>query len=88
MITAVLRRSDLEGGVTYLEAADGVRYQPRWPPGWRVEQRTGALSGPGGEPVVAVGTAITVRGEPAPGVVSVGQLGPVLDVAEVLAILR
>ena len=82
MITGVLRITEVEGGAVYLETADGTRYEPRWPPGWRVDRVTGALSGPDGQ----AGNRVTVRGEIASDLASVRQIGAILDVSEVVAV--
>jgi len=82
VITGVLRITEVEGGAVYLEAADGTRYEPRWPAGWRVDRATGALSGPDGQ----AGNRVTVRGEIASDLASVRQIGAILDVSEVVAV--
>jgi hypothetical protein len=82
VITGVLRITDVEGGAVYLETADGKRYEPRWPAGWRVDLATGALAGPDGQ----AGNRITVRGEVASDLASLRQVGAILVVSEILAL--
>lgn len=82
MITGALRITEVEGGAAYLETADGKRYEPRWPAGWRVDRAAGALSGPDGQS----GNHVTVRGEIASDLASVRQVGAILRVTEIVAV--
>ena len=85
-VTGVLKDAAIEGGRVYLEARDGIRYEVLWPAGWRVDRDPLALIGPDGETAASGGEMITVRGELAEGVVSLGQLGPIFRAADVVSI--
>lgn len=73
----------IEGGCTYLEADDGRRYEVIYPAGWQVRRSPLELVGPDGRVVAGAGDEVTIRGSEAD-MVSVCQIGPIIQATEVL----
>lgn len=76
--------AQLEGGCAWLETDAEGRVEPRWPEGYRVAFDPVRLLGPDGEVVAEAGDTVGVSGTLADDVMTVCQVGPVFDVAEVL----
>ncbi len=85
-ITGILGADTVEGGCTYLQAADGTRYEVSYPEGWRVQAAPLRLANPDGEVVATGGETITVRGRLAREMRSICQLGPIFDAVEVVSV--
>jgi hypothetical protein len=86
MLVGTLGADSVEGGCTYLEAADGERYQVHYPEGWTVRASPLSLTNPEGEVVARGGAKITVRGRHAGDMVSICQIGPIFSAEEVVSI--
>lgn len=87
-LVGVLGADSIEGGCTYLEADDGIRYQVIYPDGWQVQASPLQLANPAGEVVATGGDTITVRGQRADDMVSICQIGPMFMASEVVTIDR
>ena len=85
-MTGTLGADTAERGCTYLQAADGTRYEVRYPEGWRVQAAPLRLTSPDGEVVATGGEAITVRGRLAREMRSICQLGPIFEAVEVVSV--
>ena len=85
-MTGVLGADSVEGGCTYLEAPDGVRYQVIYPDGWQVQASPLQLENPAGEVVATGGETITVRGRVADDMASICQIGQIFLATEVVSI--
>ena len=81
-VTGRLTFDDIEGGCTFLETADGTRYEVLYPAGWVVDRATGELRGPAGE-LAQAGDEVSVRGRIASDRSSICQVGPILEATEV-----
>lgn len=81
-VTGVLGFDDIEGGCSFLEAADGVRYEVTYPEGWELDRLSGELRGPDGE-LVRAGEGVTIRGSVATDRSSICQIGPIFLATEV-----
>lgn len=71
--------AQLEGGCLWL-AADGERYELRLPPGYEVDVQELAIVPPSGD-VITTGTELRVVGETQDDMVTICQVGPVIDVS-------
>lgn len=76
--------AQLEGGCAWLETEEEGRVEPRWPDGYRVEFDPVRLLGPDGDVVAEEGDTVAVDGEIAGDVMTICQVGPVLEVTEVV----
>jgi hypothetical protein len=85
-LTGTLGADSIEGGCTYLEADDGIRFQVIYPPGWEITASPLQLTNPEGEVMATGGETITVRGHRADDMVSICQIGPMFVATEVLSI--
>jgi hypothetical protein len=81
-ITGVLGFDDIEGGCSFVETADGVRYEVTYPEGWELDRLSGELRGPDGV-LVRAGEEVTVRGSVATDRSSICQIGPIFLATEV-----
>ena len=81
-VTGRLTFDDIEGGCTYLEAADGTRFEVLYPDGWVVDRAAGELRGPDGVTARA-GDEVSVRGSIATDRSSICQVGPIFEATEV-----
>ena len=86
VLTGTLGADTAERGCTYLEAADGTRYEVRYPEGWSVEAAPLRLTDPSGEVVATGGETITVQGRVEREARSICQLGPIFEADEVISI--
>lgn len=82
--TGVLGADSIEGGCSYLQTADGKRYELIPPDGWQLDKGSAQLTGPDGALVARAGDAITVKGHEAD-MVSICQIGPIIQAAEITA---
>lgn len=76
--------AQLEGGCAWLDTEEEGRVEPRWPDGYRVAFDPVRLLGPDGEVVAEEGDTVAVDGEIAGDVMTICQVGPVLEVTEVV----
>jgi hypothetical protein len=81
-VSGVLTFDDIEGGCSYLEAADGTRFEVLYPIGWQLDQGAAELRGPAGERIAA-GETVTVSGSLARGRSSICQVGPIFQATSV-----
>ena len=82
--TGVLGADSIEGGCSYLQTADGKRYELIPPDGWTLDKGSAQLTGPDGALVARAGDAITVKGHEAD-MVSICQIGPIIQAMEITA---
>ena len=82
--SGVLGADSIEGGCTYLQTADGKRYELIPPDGWQLDKGSAQLTGPDGALVARAGNAITVKGHEAD-MVSICQIGPIIQASEITA---
>jgi hypothetical protein len=80
--SGVLGADSIEGGCTYLQTADGQRYEIIPPDGWELRKGAAELVAPDGTVVARAGDAITVKGHEAD-MVSICQIGPIIQAVEV-----
>ncbi len=85
-LTGTLGADTAERGCTYLEAADGTRYEVRYPEGWSVQAAPLRLTDPDGEVVATGGETITVQGRVEREARSICQLGPIFEADEVISV--
>lgn len=85
-ITGTLGADTAERGCTYLQAADGTRYEVQYPEGWRVQAEPLRLANRDGEVVATGGETITVLGRVAREARSICQLGPIFEAVEVVSV--
>jgi len=78
----VLGADSIEGGCSYLQTADGQRYEIIPPDGWELRKGAAELVAPDGTVVARAGDAITVKGHEAD-MVSICQIGPIIQAVEV-----
>jgi hypothetical protein len=78
----VLGADSIEGGCTYLQTADGQRYEIIPPDGWALRKGAAELVAPDGRVVARAGDAVTVKGHEAD-MVSICQIGPIIQAVEV-----
>ncbi len=76
--------AQLEGGCAWLDTARG-KIQVLYPAGYELSVDPLQLRGPDGQVVAAAGDEITIRGAPAPDMVSTCQVGPIWRAEEVIA---
>lgn len=84
LISGTLGFDGIEGGCSYVEAADGTRYQVLYPQGFAVDPSNGDLTGPDGAVVVPLGATLQLRGAVDPELVSTCQIGPIFRASEVV----
>jgi hypothetical protein len=82
--SGVLGADSIEGGCSYLQTADGQRYELIPPEGWHLDKGSAQLTGPDGALVARAGDAITVNGHEAD-MVSICQIGPIIQAVEITA---
>jgi hypothetical protein len=82
IVTGVLTFDDIEGGCTYLQTADGRRFEVIYPEGWAIDRPGAKLDGPSGE-VVRAGESLTVKGSIARDRSSICQVGPIFEASSV-----
>ena len=82
--SGVLGADSIEGGCSYLQTADGRRYELIPPDGWQLDKGSAQLTGPDGVIVARAGDAITVKGHEAD-MVSICQIGPIIQAVEITA---
>lgn len=82
--SGVLGADSIEGGCSYLQTADGKRYELIPPDGWQLDKGSAQLTGPDGALVARAGDTITVKGHEAD-MVSICQIGPIIQAVEITA---
>ncbi len=80
--SGVLGADSIEGGCSYLQTADGQRYELIPPDGWELDKGSAQLTGPDGAVFARAGDAITVKGHQAD-MVSICQIGPIIQAMEI-----
>lgn len=78
--------ADLEGGCAWLDTDRLGRVEPRWPDGYTVAFDPVRLLGRDGQVVAEEGDRVSVDGAVAEEVMTICQVGPVLDVSEILEV--
>jgi hypothetical protein len=86
MLTGVLGADSIEGGCTYLEAANGTRYEVIYPPGWALDRSSATLRDATGAIIATAGDLVTVRGREATDMASTCQIGPIFQATEVVSV--
>ena len=81
-IVGAIGFDDIEGGCTYVQAADGTRYVVTWPDGWSFDAGLNLID-PSGEVVAGIGDEVTLGGRIAGDLASICQIGPVFEAVEV-----
>jgi hypothetical protein len=81
-LTGVLGFDDIEGGCSYLETANGSRYEVIYPDAWTLDLVRAELRGPGGQ-LACAGEPVTVRGALATDRSSTSQIGPIFAATDV-----
>jgi hypothetical protein len=81
-VTGLLGFDDIEGGCSFLETGEGIRYEVIYPDAWRLDRMRGELRGPDGE-LARAGEAVTVRGAVATDRSSICQIGPIFVATDV-----
>lgn len=82
-VKGVLGADSIEGGCGYLEAADGTRYQVRYPDGWELSLSPLELRSPEGNVVARGGDEVTVLGGIDTEMASICQIGPIFRATSV-----
>ena len=82
--SGVLGADSIEGGCTYLQIADGQRYEIIPPDGWQLNKGAAEFVAPDGTVVARAGDAVTVRGHEAD-MVSICQIGPIIQALDITA---
>ena len=82
--TGTLGADSIEGGCSYLQTAEGQRYELIPPDGWQLDKGSAQLTGPDGAVVARAGDAVTVKGHEAD-MVSICQIGPIIQAVEITA---
>ena len=82
--SGVLGADSIEGGCSYLQTADGQRYELIPPEGWHLDKGSAQLTGPDGAVFARAGDTITVKGHEAD-MVSICQIGPIIQAVEITA---
>jgi hypothetical protein len=82
--SGVLSSDVIEGGCTYLKAADGRKLQVIYPDGWTIRQAPLKLLAPDGSVHSRGGDRVSIRGSEAPDMTSICQIGPIIQATEVL----
>jgi hypothetical protein len=78
----VLGADPIEGGCTYLQTADGQRYEIIPPDGWQLRKGAAEFVAPDGSVVARAGDRVTIRGHEAD-MVSICQIGPIVQAVEI-----
>ena len=83
--SGILSMDEIEGGCTYLQAADGRKLQVIYPEGWQLTKSPLALIAPDGSVHSKGGDRVSVKGSEANDIATICQIGPVIRATEVLA---
>lgn len=73
---------DIEGGCSYVQAADGSKFEVIYPEGWTLDRAAAVLRGPDGV-VVGAGATVRVTGSVATDRSSICQVGPIFQATTV-----
>jgi len=84
LYAGTLSMDEIEGGCPYLQAADGRKLQVLYPDGWQLVKSPLQLVAPDGSVRASAGDRVAVRGEEATDMVSICQIGPIIQATEVL----
>ena len=80
----MLGADSIEGGCSYLQTADGQRYEIIPPDGWQLNKGSAEFVAPDGRVVARAGDTVTVTGHEAD-MVSICQIGPIIQAMEITA---
>ena len=80
----VLGADTIEGGCTYIQTADGRRYEIVPPDGWELRAGAAEFVAPDGTVVARAGDTVTVRGHEAD-MVSICQIGPIIQAVDIVS---
>jgi hypothetical protein len=80
--SGVLGADSIEGGCSYLQTADGKRYEVIPPDGWQLRKSAAEFVAPDGTVVARAGDTVTVRGHEAD-MVSICQVGPIIQAVDI-----
>ena len=81
-ITGALTFDDIEGGCSYVQTADGTKFEVIYPEGWTLDKATATVRAPDGT-VVRAGEMLTVDGAVARDRSSICQVGPIFQATAV-----
>jgi hypothetical protein len=81
-LTGALTFDDIEGGCSYLQVADGTKFEVIYPEGWMLDRAGAVLRGPAGQ-LARAGAAVSVTGSLAGGRSSICQVGPIFEATAV-----
>jgi hypothetical protein len=81
-LTGALTFDDIEGGCSYLQVADGTKFEVIYPEGWTLDRAGAVLRGPAGQ-LARAGAAVSVLGSLATGRSSICQVGPIFEATAV-----
>jgi hypothetical protein len=82
--SGILSMDEIEGGCAYLQADDGRKLQVIYPEGWERRKSPLELLAPDGSVHSKGGDRVSVNGSVANDVVTICQIGPVIQATEVL----
>ena len=82
--TGILRSDDIEGGCTYVQAADGQKYEVIPPDGWSIQTTPAAIVAADGQVIARAGELVTVHGHEAD-MMSICQIGPIIQASDITA---
>ncbi|CAN5517819.1 hypothetical protein BH23CHL10_BH23CHL10_09770 [soil metagenome] len=82
-VKGVLGADSVEGGCGYLKAANGTRYQVRYPDGWELSLSPLELRSPEGDVIARGGDEVTVTGDIDTEMASTCQIGPIFRATSV-----
>jgi hypothetical protein len=80
--TGVLGADPIEGGCTYLQTADGQRFEIIPPEGWQLNKGAAEFMAPDGTVVARAGDTVMITGHEAD-MMSICQIGPIIQATEV-----
>ena len=81
-ITGALTFDDIEGGCSYVQTADGAKFEVIYPEGWTLDKAAAILRAPDGT-VVRAGETLTIEGAVARDRSSICQVGPIFQASSV-----
>jgi hypothetical protein len=81
--SGILSFDEIEGGCTYLQAANGDKLQVIYPDGWQLNKNPLELVAPDGSIHAKAGDTVSIMGSEAD-MASICQIGPIIQATEVL----
>jgi hypothetical protein len=84
LYAGTLSMDAIEGGCPYLQADDGRKLQVLYPDGWQLDKSPLQLVAPDGSVHAKAGDRVVIRGEEATDMVSICQIGPIIQATEVV----